>query len=573
MGKTLEVFFTGKSFKIPNYQRDYAWNTSHVDDMIDDIIEAIETNTSHYIGTFILAKTKDRDVFHVVDGQQRLTTLTMLFSEAIRKLGARRDKIIYKDKFIKFETDEGTAWRLELLNSNSDFFKKMLDGKRPKRETQSQKLMWQAYERIKERIANLKSSPDLANTFLDTMRTLEVMEFTESDDGKAIRIFQTVNDRGKPLSNMEKAKSLLIYYSNKFLDGSLDDYINDQFGKVFHLYTSCKTIGEDMGIEVIKSKRFNEDSVMRYHFLAFADSLYDYRATESYVLDVFLKKTLKPLRAKQAELKKFIENYVDDLTVFFESFLRILKRVSRKPKYYKLFINLGLSAFLYPLLIRLETRGLTEKKLETISNLTMLKLIEIADVRVYKIRGTDPRADVSYLARDAKTISQKDIEQRLIEFIQRFMGDAEFSRRLNADIYPNNALRHIFVEYDEFRTKKKLSVKSLRKLSDTTPTVEHIFPVEPRFDFPDFGFASPETYRDHIHTLGNLTMLEKGLNSQCRNKNPDEKIDANLYGRSLFSGPRRISALVQNRGNAYEQSDIQNRTQELANFCMKRWKL
>ena len=98
MSNTLEHFFTGKFFRIPNYQRDYSWGIENIDDLIDDIIESIETCTNHYIGTFILAKTRKKQEFNVVDGQQRLTSLTMLLSLAIRELANDTEKIIYEDK-------------------------------------------------------------------------------------------------------------------------------------------------------------------------------------------------------------------------------------------------------------------------------------------------------------------------------------------------------------------------------------------------------------------------------------------------------------------------------------------
>ena len=123
---TLEVFFTGKFFRIPTYQRDYAWDTGNVDDLFDDIIEAIETNTNHYIGTFILSETSRPKLYNVVDGQQRLTTLIMLFNVAIKELGTPTDQIIYGDKFIKSQND--STWRLELLNDNCTFFQEMLEG-------------------------------------------------------------------------------------------------------------------------------------------------------------------------------------------------------------------------------------------------------------------------------------------------------------------------------------------------------------------------------------------------------------------------------------------------------------
>lgn len=571
MGTTLEVFFTGKFFRIPTYQRDYAWDTGNVDDLLDDLIEAIETDTGHYIGTFILSETSNTKVYNVVDGQQRLTTLIMLFNMAIKELGTSTDQIIYGDKFIRSQND-GT-WRLELLNENSTFFQEMLEGGRPEVQTRSQALLWEAYERIRARVMALKSDQMVSGQLLEAIKQLEVMEFIESDDGKAIRMFQTVNDRGKPLSNVEKAKSLLIYYSNRFLDGSLDDYINEQFGRIFHHFTEAKTIGEQYDIEVIKQKRFSEDSVMRYHFLAFADDLYDFDASEGYVLDNYLKSTLKPLRGDNEKLEKFIRGYVADLSLFFESFVRILRRVPQIKRYYKLFSILGLSARLYPLVIRLETRSLLTHEVRHPTISTMLDLIEVADVRVYKVRGTDPRADMSYLARDAKHLEPRDIETGLVTFINNFMSDSEFTRRLNSDLYPNVVLKHVFTEYNEHLLGKEYTLRELMEQSETTPTVEHVFSREERFDFPNFGFRTLEEYSDRVNMLGNLTLLERAINSQCHNKTPGQKISENLYGRSIFEDAQRISAEVMNRGSAFVKANVEERTERIARFCMERWKV
>jgi hypothetical protein len=571
MGTTLEVFFTGKSFRIPTYQRDYAWDTGNVDDLLDDIIEAIETNTSHYIGTFILSETSRSKLYNVVDGQQRLTTLIMLFNIAINELGTPTDQIIYGDKFIRSQNDH--TWRLELLNDNCTFFQEMLEGKKPSIQTRSQALLWDAYQRIKTRIMALKSKPTLSAQLLEAIKQLEVMEFIESDDGKAIRMFQTVNDRGKPLSNVEKAKSLLIYYSNRFLSGALDNYINEQFGKIFHHFTEVKTIGEQCDIEVIGQRRFSEDSVMRYHFLASADDLYDFGASESYVLDNYLKSSLKPLRGDHVRLEKFIRGYVADLSLFFESFVEILRRVTQDKQYYKLFSVLGLSARLYPLAIRLETRNLLTHRVRHPHISTMLDLLEVADVRVYKVRGTDPRADMSYLARDAKRLKPHDIEARLLSFVNNFMSDAEFSRRLNSDMYPNVVLKYIFTEYSEHLLGNEYPLQELMTQSQAVPTVEHIFAREERFDFPNFGFGSLEEYNDRVNMLGNLTLLEKSINSQCHNKPPGQKISENLYSRSMFEDAKRISAEVMNRGSAFIKTDIEERTKQIAEFCMRRWRI
>jgi uncharacterized protein with ParB-like and HNH nuclease domain len=570
MGTSLEIFFTGKYFRIPNYQRDYAWDMSNVDDLLDDIIEAIETNTSHYIGTFILSKTQSPNIFNVVDGQQRLTTLVMLFNVAIREFGTQTDQIIYGDKFKKSQNDG--LWRLELLNSNQAFFQEMLEGKQPTPNTKSQTLLLEAYNRIDTRICALKASNGMSSLFLDAIKQLEVMEFIESDDGKAIRMFQTVNDRGKPLSNVEKAKSLLIYYSNRFLGGSLDAHINSQFGMIFQNFTEIKTIGDKYKIDAISQKRFTEDSVMRYHFLSFADELYDFNATENYVLDVYLKGILKPLRGEAKKLEKFIRDYTDDLEKFFQNFVNILRRVATDCTYYKIFPILDISARLYPLMVRLEMRGLLTYRIPQVKNMTILDLLEIADVRVYKIRGTDPRADMAYLAKDAKRLAAKEILSKLHSFVDYFMNDAEFARRLNSDVYPNPVLRHLITEFSEYQRKQAYTLSELLAQTDLFPTVEHIFAQEQTFSFPDFGFQTLEEYNDRVHMLGNLTLLEKNINSQCRNKTPSQKVSDNLYGRSVFDDAKKISADVMNTGNPLKKADIEKRTKIIADFSLKRWR-
>jgi len=109
--------------------------------------------------------------------------------------------------------------------------------------------------------------------------------------------------------------------------------------------------------------------------------------------------------------------------------------------------------------------------------------------------------------------------------------------------------------------------------SKTVPTIEHIFSREERFDFPNFGFVSLESYSDRVHMLGNLTLLEKSLNSQCHNKTPGQKISDNLYGRSTFEDARRISAEIMNRGSAFVKNDVEERTRRLSEFCASRWKV
>ena len=379
---------------------------------------------------------------------------------------------------------------------------------------------------------------------------------------------------------MEKAKSLLIYYSNRFLDGSLDYKINNKFGKIFRCYNQIIDLGEKNLISQINTKDFSEDSIMRYHFLAYDNEKYDHWATRDQVLSCFLKPKLKELSKIDNinKMEKFINDYVTDLESYFRSFLNLLKKIDNNKYYYKLFSILNLSANLYPLVIRLHNKNILEDSLIINSNLTFLELIEIADVRVYKTRGTDPQKDVYELARRAKNMNNQNIEDELLSFINKFMNDRLFRNKLEEDIYGNQGLVYIFIEYSEkLRDDKKgkYSLNELKELNNnksTRPTIEHIFAQEPRFEFPNRSFDSAEEYFSKINKLGNLTLLKKETNSKCQDKTPEEKIQSlDFYIKSPFDITSELAAEIKDRGNSFNKKDINKRTLDLADFCVKRW--
>ncbi|MCL5769837.1 MAG: DUF262 domain-containing HNH endonuclease family protein [Planctomycetes bacterium] len=574
---TLEKFFTGKSFVIPTYQRDYAWTKQNIDDLLDDIAETIETNTSHYIGTFILSRKPAEDTYSVVDGQQRLTTLTMLLNTLVNQLPSEQ-RIIYRNTFIQDVTKK--RWRLELADYNRTFFAELLESKVPVPDSKSQKLLKDAYEYIGGRILEIQKRNDGAlEAYLVGVKQLEVMEFIESDEGKAIRIFQTVNDRGRPLAVVEKTKALLIYYSNRFLAGKHDNLINESFGNIFRVFTALKDITEadDTRVPLLSSANFTEDSVMRYHFLSFPNDYYDFKPTTDYVLDGFLKRSLRNRQTKLSELSEFINIYVSDLKSFFDSLLKLAKRVQCEPRYFKLFCVLGLSTHLYPLAIRLQGRELLDVAVGK-GNLTFADLIEIADVRVYKTRGTNPAKDISRLACDAVTKSEKEIAASLANIVSRFMDDGLFASALSGSMYGNEAILHILLQHGEACATEKgragYTVAELIDFMRSQPTIEHIFAQTPGFTFPGRGFETQEQYLGANDRLGNLCLLEKALNSRCQEKTPEQKLeDVKLYKESRFDTTRSLVAEVAAGGTPFNAKAVDARTRKLADFVKVRWPL
>jgi len=207
---------------------------------------------------------------------------------------------------------------------------------------------------------------------------------------------------------------------------------------------------------------------------------------------------------------------------------------------------------------------------------SFLDLIEIADVRVYKTRGTDPTKDISYLACNARYFSEADIKKGLVSFIKNFMSLTEFKSRLEGDIYCNVALKYVFFEYDEDILKNKggnpYSMQDLIKLNKKLPTIEHIFAQEVRFNFPGRGFNTEGEHYSNVHRLGILTLLEKSLNSRGMNKTPNKKLSIRFIAVASLKQFKNLIQKIQNNGNNFEKQDEKGSV-ELVDFCVERWKI
>ena len=268
--KTIESFFTGKTLIIPSYQRDYAWKERNINDLLGDVEEALEVGGSHYLGTFILSQQLGSETVQVVDGQQRLTTLTMLLDALIDAVEDINIKQHYRNTFI---THPVTGAKFRVLGDNEVFFRDLLSDKFPVAQSDGQERLLRAYRHIRLRVNALleRGGQALINSWLKCLSKMEVLEFIEPNEGKAIRMFQSVNDRGVPLAKMDIVKSLLVYYSNRYLNGELDQIISQQFGQAFRSFSRLKRLAGQVGYKIRQVDRdvFKEDDVLRYHYLAF----------------------------------------------------------------------------------------------------------------------------------------------------------------------------------------------------------------------------------------------------------------------------------------------------------------
>jgi hypothetical protein len=585
---TIEQFFSGKTLIIPSYQRDYAWAQRNVDDLFADVEEALESSSGHYLGTFILSQLNTSAPANVVDGQQRLTTVTMLLDALVAKLDDPDVRSYYRNLFIE---NPVSGVKFKVLGDNEEFFRNMLAGTAVEPGSDGQERLQKAYIRILHRVNALHENggQDLLKRWLQCISKMEVMEFVEPDEGKAIRMFQSVNDRGVPLARMDIVKSLLVYYSNRYLNAKLDTHIAQQFGKAFRSFNRIKRLAREKGYEVdlIARDAFREDDVLRYHYLAFTDGSGagvpaggDYSATSDTVLDTFLKPALTRLRSDNVKLEAFVKFYTDDLTAFFAALEQLIEQTHVSLAHYLLWVVQDLSATLYPLVIRLHIKCWTESASRKDSR-TLLQLVELTDLRVFKLRGTNPQADIFRITRGLAGSTVDQVTESLLEFCHQFMPDTLMASRLvDEDVYRNPGLERMLLEVEEQAraavNAPALDLNFVMTLNRDGLTVEHVLSQDPNnsFHVSHYGFVGNEHYEQHRHRLGNLLFLEGSINSACQNRTVEDKLSAaNLYQRSALCAVQALAANHAGPGQKFDQGALARRSSAVAQIVQQRWPL
>lgn len=223
----LKIFGDKTKYIIPPYQRAYTWTESECEELFEDLKTAFQKNKSegYFIGNLVLA-TSARDEFEVIDGQQRLTTLIMLlkvlwaFDAKNRKLkntiwilDDRTDAIIEQRVITNIFIERDSLAFNEVLDENYQYEKPQ--NKKDKFKTN----IYFFYKKIKDFIdQDGNDIKDFIDFILYDVSLLPI--FTEAENTakareKALKIFETMNNRGMPLDDSDIFKSNLYYMANR----------------------------------------------------------------------------------------------------------------------------------------------------------------------------------------------------------------------------------------------------------------------------------------------------------------------------------------------------------------------
>lgn len=515
--KVLDIF-NNNIFSIPDYQRDYAWEKQNLEELWEDLLEAelCKNDTmGHFLGTIVISKNpKDPNVYDIIDGQQRATTIFML-----------RYALNYKTKDpkrnINYFLDDNDKLRLRLIKKNEEFFKKILEqvekGERntaleKEAKTDGQKRLYEVFSSILDKINTLNQ--DQAKEKLEVLNNMVLMRLEEKDSGRAIRIFQSVNDRGIALKLLDKLKALLMLYSNKYCNGVLDNYINERFGEIFDIASELKEqkVASSMGDNEFKN--YIEDRIFNYHALGY-EGIGHYRnsADTSYKnLKDLLKNKIKN-NIEIDKLQQWLNEYSNDLLEFFKSFLEVMKLAEKNKEAFKLLFVLKINPMFYNSLIRLQINKILDDEI--------LRLFAIAEIFLFGL-GSDNRATALKLCE--QTNNKKEFKDEVLKLCKKcnkghYRNIEDALDRGHGYYEWGRYFHYLFLTYraDCMNIDNLLSL-----LGDTgySMTIEHIISqntIENEM-FKNYGFDNEDDFKDYRDSFGNLLVLEKSINSELQDK-------------------------------------------------------
>ena len=248
-----KVFCNDYMFEIPYYQRPYAWTTEEVGELLDDLLFAMDKDAEapYFLGSIVLIKGDSPDS-KVIDGQQRLTTLTMLLC-TMRELAESQEVKDALDERVRQKRDvlsgASEVVRLRLRPRDQDFFHANVqnDGGVPTMIEKTVPQSTDSQERIYENAKFLHSKlKELGQERLTRMakfiiQSCYLVTVSTTDTSSAYRIFSVMNDRGLALEPTDILKAEIVGeietgqqqgYSDKW-ENIEQELGRDRFGDLF----------------------------------------------------------------------------------------------------------------------------------------------------------------------------------------------------------------------------------------------------------------------------------------------------------------------------------------------------
>jgi uncharacterized protein with ParB-like and HNH nuclease domain len=510
-----KIFSSDFFFRIPDYQRPFAWDEKNFSELIDDLWTA-QRDQQYFLGTIVLHKREGINTYDVVDGQQRLTSLLILiavlrdligdekFKEQLQgKITQEENKVDSIPEKPRIEVKDRAIFReLVLTTDGTDTTKRIEELAEPGVR------YLQAIRVFKETLCN-HSQIDLEKFTQFVNQKCMIIYLSTSTFNDAFRLFTIVNDRGKQLRRIDILKA-----QNISPDAVVSDAIRDKLSK------DWENLENDLGESILESilhlirMIHIKDKPQEDLFGEFENRIF--------------KKGLLTKGEKFIDEVKIYGNLYQSIFIDKDYIANDAKNYTR----YRTMIHIMNSEFEAS-----EWRSCVlffAKRFNRSKFYEFLLLVE----KVYLSDWTRGIRKDERFVTYAKILRHIESSKKPEEVIsQIYYDETPIKKAITANNFYNTGYAKYFLLRLEILASENDVYKEIYAKS-----IEHIFPAKPK---ADSGWRKDINFKEHIdvvNSIGNLVLLSKSKNSSANNHEFDIKKDKYLKER-VSDYPRSIQIL------------------------------
>lgn len=616
---SISEIFDRRILRIPDFQRGFSWGKRQIEDFWDDLVK-VAPHKIHYTGLLTIEKVqivaknngKWNDTlflvdngesenyfpFYIVDGQQRITTAIILISSILERfeeeetISGQNKKDILKH-FIKIENQKGKTFLFGYEKDDPSYeflkariFKENAANTLNEPETLYTKNLEKAKELFDSKVKDI-SKPKLENIFKKLTQNIKFNLYEVDEDLDVYVMFETMNNRGKPLSKLELLKNRLIYLSTILVNpeeerSQLREQINNSW-KTIYLY-----LGKN------KDQPLNDDDFLKNHtYIYFRNSFFAEKGDNysKYLLDdYFTRKRIIDRVIRLADIEDYVISIQKSVQKWFEikfPFHSSSTLDNRIKEYVDKINRLDYPPFLPNIMAVLLSSPSTEdlKKLLKAMDRYVFLVFKIYQSRKHMGRNYfygqahdvyNKKTDIYELRTMINQRTQVDTKQYDLKLFSKYLYEILSNVKDKKGWYAWNGLNYFLYEYELFLQggeERKIEYEDIKRDS-----IEHIYPQNPKEDcwLKPFENYSNNQRMKLKNSLGNLLLLSVKKNSQLQNKCFDykkrhKKPRSEDEFKGYFNGSHSEIAV-----NAYSQwtsKEILERGLKMLDFLETRWEV
>lgn len=547
-----DILSNGKRYQVPDFQRDYSWQEEHWDDLWADILMVRDDkNPVHYMGAIVLQDFGSKR-FGLIDGQQRLATLSLVALAVISRLGdlvrdgidvsENQERLLRLTEQYIGEKDAVSlrySNKIKLNENNESFYSSYLVQSREPlnlhRATNSNNLLFKAFsyfrDKVRELFGNVTKGEELADFLQNQVaEKLAFIQIVVKDDLDAYTVFETLNSRGVELSTSDLLKNYLLSLTARSEVDKLQ--AKEQWQRIIQI-TDLKKFPTFL-------RHFWHS---RYEIVRKEQLFKALRKSVTSTADAF---TLLDDLEKYAAVYSALQNPFDELWIEKKE---IRKRIGEL----KLF---GVSQ---PFPLLLEAYFRLPDQFDQI-----VRFCSVIAFRYNVIGGLDPKSQERIFHFAAKKVFNGEVtnaKQLAQELRSIYLSDEAFRNSFSTKQL-NTRSRKKLARYVLFELENQVALTD-RSYEDETATIEHILPENPSLEWSEH--FTLEEIEGNVYRIGNLTLLESSKNNQCGDK--PFIIKKKVYKSSQYALTNGIDF------PEWSQSQIRSRQENLAKIATSCWRI